>query len=104
MSRQHTICCAFRPHFPGISLPRDASQEHQAQINKKPLTERAVSKKNTTPSTQPTSGNEADLGSRYGEIGISALAAALKYKSENKNPAYAPASPSSDKWPADAAA
>ena len=62
-----------------------------------------MSKKNTTPSTQPTSGNEADLGSRYGEIGISALAAALHYKSDNKNPAYAPVLPSSDKWPADAA-
>jgi hypothetical protein len=30
------------------------------------------------------------LDHRYGEIGISALAAALRYLGETKNPAYAP--------------
>ena len=34
-----------------------------------------------------------DLDSRYGEIGISAVAAALQFKCETKNPAYAPAAP-----------
>jgi hypothetical protein len=33
----------------------------------------------------------ADLDRRYGEIGISAVAAAVRYCSEAKNPAYAPA-------------
>ena len=32
----------------------------------------------------------ADLDRRYGEIGISAVAAALHYRSDAKNPAYAP--------------
>lgn len=32
-----------------------------------------------------------DLDRRYGRIGISAVAAALHYQSEAKNPAYAPA-------------
>ena len=32
----------------------------------------------------------ADLDRRYGAIGISAVAAALRYQSEAKNPAYAP--------------
>jgi hypothetical protein len=32
----------------------------------------------------------ADLDDRYGEIGISAVAAALRYCSDAKNPAYAP--------------
>jgi hypothetical protein len=32
---------------------------------------------------------EADLDRRYGEIGISALAAALRYQSATTNPAYA---------------
>lgn len=32
----------------------------------------------------------ADLDRRYGEIGISAVAAALRYCSDAKNPAYAP--------------
>jgi hypothetical protein len=33
---------------------------------------------------------EANLDRRYGEIGISAVAAAVRYQSEPKNPAYAP--------------
>ena len=33
----------------------------------------------------------ADLDRRYGEIGISAVAAALHYRSDPKNQAYAPA-------------
>lgn len=32
-----------------------------------------------------------DLDRRYGAIGISAVAAALRYQSDSKNPAYAPA-------------
>jgi hypothetical protein len=34
-----------------------------------------------------------DLDRRYGEIGISAVAAALRYGSDGKNPAYAPVAP-----------
>jgi len=37
---------------------------------------------------------ETRLDRRYGKIGISALVAALRYQSEAKNPAYAPAAPS----------
>jgi hypothetical protein len=33
----------------------------------------------------------ADLDARFGKIGISAVAAALRYGSDAKNPAYAPA-------------
>ena len=33
----------------------------------------------------------AELDARFGKIGISAVAAALRYRSESKNPAYAPA-------------
>jgi hypothetical protein len=32
----------------------------------------------------------AELDPRFGRIGISAVAAALRYASETKNPAYAP--------------
>ena len=50
--------------------------------------------------------NQSNLDSRYGEIGISAVAAALPYQSEVKNPAYAPAvhQPELDKWIAGMAA
>ena len=40
----------------------------------------------------------SNLDSRYGEIGISAVAAALRYQSEVKNPAYAPVVHQLDKW------
>ena len=33
----------------------------------------------------------AELDARFGKIGISAVAAALRYQSDAKNPAYAPA-------------
>jgi hypothetical protein len=33
---------------------------------------------------------ESNLESRYGTIGISAVAAAVRYQSESTNPAYAP--------------
>jgi hypothetical protein len=36
------------------------------------------------------------LDRHYGEIGISALAAALRYLGETKNPAYAPVEPQPD--------
>jgi hypothetical protein len=39
---------------------------------------------------------EAGLDSCYGKIGISAVAAALPYQSNAKNPAYAPVAPRED--------
>jgi hypothetical protein len=35
----------------------------------------------------------SELDARYGKIGISAVAAALRYRSDAKNPVYAPAVP-----------
>jgi hypothetical protein len=35
----------------------------------------------------------AELDARYRKIGISAVAAALRYRSDSKNPVYAPAVP-----------
>jgi len=39
-----------------------------------------------------------NLDSRYGEIGISAVAAAIRYQSEPRNTAYAPAVPRTENW------
>ena len=47
---------------------------------------------------------EPNLDSRYGEIGISAVAAALPYRSEVKKPAEAPAGQPLDKRLAEMAA
>jgi hypothetical protein len=41
---------------------------------------------------------EASLDRCYGKIGISAVAAALPYQSDAKNPAYAPIVPREDIW------
>jgi hypothetical protein len=38
------------------------------------------------------------LDRRYGKIGISAVAAAMRYQSEPKNMAYAPVAPRNDRW------
>jgi hypothetical protein len=61
-------------------------------------------KNNAAQSNENARCNEPNLDSRYGEIGISAVAAALQYQSEVKNPAYAPAVHQLDKWIAGMAA
>jgi hypothetical protein len=43
------------------------------------------------------------LDCRYGKIGISAVAAAVRYQSEPKNMAYAPAAPRGDRGQSKAA-
>jgi hypothetical protein len=47
---------------------------------------------------------EASLDRCYGKIGIPAVAAALPYQSDAKNPAYAPVVPREEKWLAEMAA
>jgi hypothetical protein len=66
--------------------------------------EQQMTKKNAAETRENSRRNEPKLDSRYGEIGISAVAAALRYQSEVKNPAYAPVEPRLDKWLADVAA
>ena len=67
-------------------------------------TEKKMTKKNTAKSKQNAGRAEPNLDSRYGQIGISAVAAAMQYQSEAKNPAYAPAVHEIDKWIAETAA
>ena len=65
---------------------------------------REISNNNIVPGTEERGRHEPSLDSRYGAIGISALAAALKFKTATKNPAYAPVALPLDKWLADDAA
>ena len=44
----------------------------------------------TQDKTQQEPPQRQDLGRRYGRIGIQAVAAALRYPSDSKNPEYAP--------------
>lgn len=63
-------------------------------MHPKPASAGTYSLERTMPSIRATSEQRRDraaLDARYGKIGISAVAAALQYKSEPKNPAYAPA-------------
>lgn len=48
-----------------------------------------MSNSKEAPSTEPT-GGRSDLGSQYREIGISAVAATLRYKGDQKNEHHAP--------------
>ena len=57
-----------------------------------------MTKNNTAQSNENSRKVEPNLDSRYGQIGISAVAAAMQYQSEAKNPAYAPAVHEIDKW------
>jgi len=50
-----------------------------------------MTKKPTGSSNQNSRRSDVNLDSRYGAIGISAVAAALQFKCDAKNPAYAPA-------------
>jgi hypothetical protein len=63
-----------------------------------------MTKNNAALSKNNACRDESNLDSRYGQIGISAVAAALPYQSDVKNPAYAPAVHRLDKWIADKAA
>jgi hypothetical protein len=54
-----------------------------------------MTKKNT--SSENAREHVPDLDSRYGEIGIPAVAAALKFQTQVKNPADAQAQPKADK-------
>jgi hypothetical protein len=56
------------------------------------------------PETDQQRRHGAELDGRYGAIGISAVAAAVRYQGDAKNPAYAPAVPQSDDRDTDAAA
>ena len=52
--------------------------------------------KSTMPAQPRPQSEVPSLDRRYGKIGISAVAAALPYQSDAKNPAYAPVVPRSD--------
>jgi hypothetical protein len=54
--------------------------------------------------TKDSRREDAGLDRCYGKIGISAVAAALPYQSDAKNPAYAPVVPREEKWLAKMAA
>jgi hypothetical protein len=93
MSRQGTICRPFPPHSPprapinpqrkrtGFGMP-DATAERNRTMSQ-------------TAERHEISGSNGQarpaLDARYGQIGISAVAAAARYQGVAKNPAYAPA-------------
>jgi hypothetical protein len=54
---------------------------------KNKLLERKMKSQRATPEQRR---DRVELDARFGKIGISAVAAAVRYQSEAKNPAYAP--------------
>jgi hypothetical protein len=61
----------------------------RAKRSKKNSNGAKMTNKNTSPAKRDTHDNNSRLDSRYGSIGISAVAAALQFTREVKNPAYA---------------
>jgi hypothetical protein len=81
------ISTIFRVH-PGVpALGPDKSPSFFDERSQMPANRKAPPK--TKPEVQ-------SLDCRYGKIGISAVAAAMRYQSEPKNMAYAPVAPRSD--------
>jgi len=62
-----------------------------------------MTKKNAAQSNQDSGRDQQNLDSHYGAIGISAVAAALPYRGEAKNPVYASSVHELDKWIAESA-
>ena len=60
--------------------------------------------KSQTAAATTSEREEPTLDGRYGKIGISAVAAAVRYQSDAKNPAYAPVVPRGDRWLAESVA
>jgi hypothetical protein len=52
----------------------------------------------TAQSTQSISREAQNLDVRYGKIGISAVAAAMRYQGDAKDPAHVPTDRQSDRW------
>jgi hypothetical protein len=82
------ISAALARHF---TAPRGLSQSTKKRPKTTSSTEKKMTKNNAVQSKPSARRSEPNLDSRYGEIGISAVAAALPYQSDVKNPAYAPA-------------
>jgi hypothetical protein len=61
-------------------------------------------KSTNTENAQRPRHTEASLHSRYGDIGIPAVAAAVQYKTDAKSPATEPAVPRGTRFTADIAA
>ena len=79
-------------------------RQEERIVRKVRSTEKKMSNNNVARASEQFCRDEQDLDSRYGKIGISAVAAALQFKSEAKNPAYAPVVPRQDDRLADMAA
>jgi hypothetical protein len=94
------------PHeLPPISAPvvnHDEKVPTTVQKHKEIPKEQVMKLKSAAPVSEQRK-NE-DLDGRYGKIGIPAVAAALPYKSDAKNPAYAPVVHRDEEWPAETAA
>jgi hypothetical protein len=60
--------------------------------------EKQMTKKTAAKTKENPGRHVPNLDSRYGEIGISAVAAAVRYKGETKTSAPAPVSQHSDRW------
>src|SRR5262245_55862150 len=78
------------------SQPCPTGVHTDARHTTRKVTEHAMTSKTTAEARRE--GKAESLAGRYGDIGISAVAAAVRYQSEAKNPAYAPVEPNAAVW------
>jgi hypothetical protein len=77
--------CTDSAHFCRSPTPHQPECRHAPERTK--LLERKMKSQRATPEQRR---DRAELDARFGKIGISAVAAAVRYLGEVKNPAYAP--------------
>jgi hypothetical protein len=79
-----------------VELSKNAKDCTELMMKRKDAAQEVPQESRRQESLRDSRREEASLDRCYGKIGISAVAAALPYQSDAKNPAYAPAVPRED--------
>jgi hypothetical protein len=88
-----TIAC----DLPRISAPFEGDKCRGFQAQRTKRTENVMAQKNAAETQRETRSSERpNLDRQYGNIGISAVAAAVRYQGESKDLSYAAPAPKSD--------
>src|SRR5437763_8967551 len=102
--RNVTVRHELLPSSAAVPVHSGAGFHAKKSPNNESVRSGSMSKKKTahmSPATAPDNApasEQADLDSRYGAIGIPAVAAALPYRGAVKNPVYASSADELDKW------
>jgi hypothetical protein len=102
-TRRVVSAIVHEPREDGVKMRKSKAGKAQETKNATQNATQNVTQ-GTTQRIRSDRGETAGLVHRYGKIGISAVAAAVRYQGGAKNPAYAPASAQMLDWLGEAAA